>query len=260
VADLSHLEIVVNLAETDINRVRVGQDVQITLDALPNATLQGKVTQIAPAGVITQGVVNYPVSIQLTDASRGVKTGMSSNLNIVVQQRDNVLMVPNRAVKTAAAGAAAPVVASGVAPSGAAGAGATKNPITATNTTTNTVTGATQTAGSARGQNGTQGGGSNGARNGSQGGQGVGASSGQNGGFGGAGRRPTRQQYVVVLRDGQQVQVAVQTGVANDTMTEIVSGLNEGDVVVLTPTTTTQPRTGGPGLGIPGVGGFGRGG
>ena len=98
-ADLSHLEIVVNLAETDVNRVRVGQDVQIALDALPNATLQGKVTQIAPAGVITQGVVNYPVTIQLTDASRGVKTGMTSNVNIVVQQRDNVLMVPNRAIK-----------------------------------------------------------------------------------------------------------------------------------------------------------------
>jgi len=251
VADLSHLEIVVNLAETDINRVRVGQDVQIALDALPNATLQGKVTQIAPAGVITQGVVDYPVTIQLTDASRGVKTGMSSNLNIVVQQRDNVLMVPNRAVKTVAAGTAANL---------AARAGATTNPITATSATTNTVTGATPTAGSARGQNGTTGG-SNGARNGSQGGQGVGASSGQNGGFSGAGRRPTRQQYVVVLRDGQQVQVPVQTGVANDTMTEIVSGLNEGDIVVLTPTTTTQPRTGGgPGLGIPGVGGFGRGG
>jgi len=40
VADLSHLEIVVNLAETDINRVRVGQDAQITLDALPISDVQ----------------------------------------------------------------------------------------------------------------------------------------------------------------------------------------------------------------------------
>jgi HlyD family secretion protein len=243
VADLSHLEIVVNLAETDVNRVRVGQDAQITLDALPNATLQGKVTQIAPAGVITQGVVNYPVTIQLTDASRGVKTGMTSNLNIVVQQRDNVLIVPNRAVRAAAPGSAANL---------AAGAGATTNPITTTHTTTNTVAGATPTTGSARGQNGSQGGqrsGAGGAQNGSQ-----------NGGFGGTGRRPTRQQFVTVLRDGQQVQVPVQTGVANDTMTEIVSGLNEGDVVVLTTTTTAQPRTVGGGIGIPGVGGFGRGG
>jgi hypothetical protein len=168
---------------------------------------------------------------------------MTSNLNIVVQQRDNVLMVPNRAVRAAAPGAAANL---------AAGAGATTNPITTTHPTTNTLAGATPTTGSARGQNGGQGGqrsSAGGAQNGSQ-----------NGGFGGTGRRPTRQQFVTVLRDGQQVQVPVQTGVANDTMTEIVSGLNEGDVVVLATTTTAQPRAGGPGLRIPGVGGFGRGG
>jgi len=63
-----------------------------------------------------------------------------------------------------------------------------------------------------------------------------------------------------VLQGGLPVQVPVQTGLSNDTMTEIVSGLNEGDVVVLNTTTTAQPRAGGPGLGIPGVGGFGRGG
>jgi HlyD family secretion protein len=226
-ADLNHLEIVVNLAETDVNRVKVGEDAQITLDALPNATLQGKVIQIAPAGVLTQGVVNYPVTIQLTDPSRGVKTGMTANLNIIVQQRDNVLMVPNRAVKAAAAGAAA-----------------------------NLAAGAAPNSGAASGQSG----GANGARNGSQSDQRNGAGGGQNGGFGGTGRRPTRQQFVTVLQGGQPVQVPVQTGLSNDTMTEIVSGLNEGDIVVLNTTTTAQPRAGGPGLGIPGVGGFGRGG
>lgn len=226
-ADLNHLEIVVNLAETDVNRVKVGEDAQITLDALPNAALQGKVIQIAPAGVLTQGVVNYPVTIQLTDPSRGVKTGMTANLNIIVQQRDNVLMAPNRAVKAAAAGTAA-----------------------------NLAAGAAPNSGAASGQSG----GANGARNGSQSGQRNGAGGGQNGGFGGTGRRPTRQQFVTVLQGGQPVQVPVQTGLSNDTMTEIVSGLNEGDVVVLNTTTTAQPRAGGPGLGIPGVGGFGRGG
>jgi hypothetical protein len=104
---------------------------------------------------------------------------MTSNLNIIVQQRDNVLMVPNRAVRAAAPGAAANLT---------AGAGATTNPIITTHTTTNTVAGAMPTAGSARGQSGSQGGqrsGAGGAQNGSQ-----------NGGFGGTGRRPTRQQFV----------------------------------------------------------------
>ncbi len=201
-SDLSQFQIVVNMAEVDINRVKVGQDTQITLDALPNATLAGKVSQVAPAGVQQQGVVNYPVTIQLTNPPQGVKSGMTANLNVIVLQRDNVLMVPNRAVKTATAGAVA-----NPAPSAA--------------------------------QNGA-------------------ANSGQNTGANGATRRPTRQQVVTVLKDGQQVQVTVQTGLSNDTMTEIVSGLAEGDVVVLNSTTTTQPRTGGAGLGIPGVGGFGR--
>ena len=216
-ADLDQLQIVVNMAEVDINRVKVGQDVQMTLDALPNATLQGKVSQIAPAGIQQAGVVNYPVTIQLTNPPQGVKTGMTANVNVIVVQQDNVLMVPNRAIKTAAAGAV-PAATSGASP------------------------------------NGTQNGGGNAVRNGGQNG---GTNGGQGAGANGAARRPTRQQYVMVLKEGQEVQASVQTGVSNDTMTEIVSGLSEGDVVVLNATTTVQPRTGGggiAGLRIPGLG------
>jgi macrolide-specific efflux system membrane fusion protein len=60
-----------------------------------------------------------------------------------------------------------------------------------------------------------------------------------------------RQKYVNVLFEGQQVQVPVTTGLSNDTLTQITSGLNEGDTVVLSTTTTAAPRVGGPG----GVGG-----
>ncbi len=98
IADLNHLEIVVNMAEVDVTSVKVGQNVQITLDALPSLNLNGKVTEISPAGVLTQGVVNYPVTIALTDPTKAVMTGMTANANIVTQEHDNVLMVPNRAV------------------------------------------------------------------------------------------------------------------------------------------------------------------
>jgi HlyD family secretion protein len=99
-ADLDHLEIVVNMSEVDVNRVKDGQSAQITMDALPDALLQGTVTQIAPAGVLSQGVVNYPVTIALTPPIDGVKTGMTASPSIIVDQRDNVLTVPNRAIRT----------------------------------------------------------------------------------------------------------------------------------------------------------------
>jgi HlyD family secretion protein len=166
-ADLDNLEISVNMAETDVSRIKTGQQAQVTLDALPDAALTGVVTQIAPAGVLTQGVVNYPIVVTVHNAPATVKTGMTANLNIVTDQRTDVLMVPNRAVRT----------------------------------------------------------------------QG-------------------RQKIATVLFEGQEMQVPVTTGLANDTMTEITTGLKEGDVVLLTTTTTsTQNRGGG---GRPGfVGGFG---
>jgi multidrug efflux pump subunit AcrA (membrane-fusion protein) len=100
IADLDNLEIVVNMSEVDINEIEAGQRAEITLDAVADASLAGEVSLIAPAGVQSSGVVNYPVTVALTDPSDSVKTGMTANLNIVVDERTNVLLVPNRAVKT----------------------------------------------------------------------------------------------------------------------------------------------------------------
>jgi len=99
-ADLDRLETIVNMAEVDVGRIQAGQEVELTLDALPDVTLQGKVVLVAPAGVQSQGVVNYPVTIALTEPPQSVKTGMTANFNIIVDHRDDVLTVPNRAVRT----------------------------------------------------------------------------------------------------------------------------------------------------------------
>ena len=169
VADLAHLQIVVDLAEVDIPTIKVGQPVQITLDALPDLALEGSVIGLSPAGTITQGVVNYPVTISLDNPPETVKAGMTASLNVITQQKDGVLLVPNRAIR-------------------------------------------------------------------SQG----------------------RQKVVTVLFEGQQIQVPVTTGMNNETMTEVTSGLKEGDTVLISGTTTAQPRGG---LGVPVIGGgFGRGG
>ena len=121
---------------------------------------------------MTSGVVNYPVTIALDQpsasaapsASQQIRPSMTANVTIVVEQRDNILLVPNRAVKTTG-----------------------------------------------------------------------------------------RQKIVNVVVGGKPTSVNVTLGMSGDTQSEVVSGLNEGDVVQVLQTTTS---TGGGGFGGPG-GGFG---
>ena len=98
--DLTGLEIKVPLPETDVPRVAAGQSVAVTLDALPGVTLNGKVTWVPPVATISQGVVNYPVTIEIAQPDPAVRVGMTASVGIVVERRDSVLMVPNRAVRT----------------------------------------------------------------------------------------------------------------------------------------------------------------
>ena len=73
---------------------------QITLEALPGVNLRGEVTQISPAGVTQQGVVNFPVTIKLVNPDPAVAPGMTANLSVVVERKENVLLVPNRAIRS----------------------------------------------------------------------------------------------------------------------------------------------------------------
>ena len=97
--DLSRLEAQVNIGETDLPRIKVGQTVQVTFDAIPNQTYTAQVIEVAYVGTATQGVVNYPVTIALDRADASIRSGMTAGVSIVVEQRDNILLVPNRAVK-----------------------------------------------------------------------------------------------------------------------------------------------------------------
>ncbi|MDE3090785.1 MAG: efflux RND transporter periplasmic adaptor subunit [Chloroflexota bacterium] len=96
--NLSNLQVKVTIAEIDLPRLKVGNSAQITLDALPGKTYTATVAAISPAGTITQGVVNYPVILTVTNADSAIKPGMTANVSVVVDQRSNVLVVPLRAV------------------------------------------------------------------------------------------------------------------------------------------------------------------
>lgn len=97
--DLSSLLVDVEISEVDINRVEVGQEVVLTFDAILAQEYHGKVVEVSPVGVEQQGIVNFNVTVELEDHDAQVKPGMTAAVNIVVTQLENVLIVPNRAVR-----------------------------------------------------------------------------------------------------------------------------------------------------------------
>lgn len=141
--------ITVSVDEIDIDRVGVGQPVTITLDALPDRPVDGVVSEIAPTATSTSGVVTYLVTINIEEEqTTDLRPGMSASAAITVEEIDDVLVVPNWAIRL---------------------------------------------------------------------------------------NRDTGEAFVLLKRaDGTIEEVVVQTGLRNEQFSEITSGINEGDVVVLT--------------------------
>jgi HlyD family secretion protein len=98
-ANLEKYYVTASVDEADIGLVEVGQDASISLDAFPEAELQGRVTHINPAGEMTQGVVSYDTEIEILSADVAIRPSMTALADIVVARRQDVLVVPNRAVK-----------------------------------------------------------------------------------------------------------------------------------------------------------------
>jgi HlyD family secretion protein len=98
--DLSRLLVDVQVSEVDINQVLLGQSVNLTFDAVLGALYHGVVVEVASVGETTQGVVNFTVTVALTDADQRVRPGMTAAVNIVTTELQDVLLAPNRAVRT----------------------------------------------------------------------------------------------------------------------------------------------------------------
>jgi HlyD family secretion protein len=97
--DLSRLLVDVEVSEVDINQVEVGQEVLLTFDGIFGKEYHGEVVEVALVGTDTQGVVNFNVTVELVDADEDVLSGMTAAVNIIVNQMEAVLLVPNRAVR-----------------------------------------------------------------------------------------------------------------------------------------------------------------
>jgi len=133
----------VNLSEIDVSQVELDQKATVTLDSIPDKTFTGKIVGVDRIGQTTSGVTQYPTIIQLDSSSEQILPNMAVTANIVIDRKDNVLLVPSSVIQ-------------------------------------------------------------------SQG----------------------DQSFVSVLVDGKSQSVPVEIGLSSDTQTEIVSGLNEGDLVV----------------------------
>ena len=97
--DLSEMRIDSSFAEADIGKIKEGQKVRFTVDAFPNRTFQGEVQQIRLNPTTTQNVVTYNVRVSLQNPEQILLPGMTAYVSIGVARRDNVLMVPNAALR-----------------------------------------------------------------------------------------------------------------------------------------------------------------
>lgn len=96
--DLSRFYVYVTIDEIDVAQVAVGQEVYLTLDALPELEIEGVVDTISPLSNEESAVASYVVRIESTTSDPRVRSGMSVNADIVVGVQEQVLLVPRRAV------------------------------------------------------------------------------------------------------------------------------------------------------------------
>jgi HlyD family secretion protein len=100
--DLSNLLVDVQVSEVDINNVKISQGATLTFDAILDKEYHGEVVEVGQAGDTVQGVVNFTVTVKLTDADEAVKPGMTAAVNVVVDEVKDAILIPNRAVRLVA--------------------------------------------------------------------------------------------------------------------------------------------------------------
>ena len=97
--DTSEIEMPGFIDEIDIAMVQPGQEANILLDALPDEEVKGEVAFISPVGTIRAGVVSYGTTITLENPVAELRDGMSATAEVIIERRDDVLMIPNRAIR-----------------------------------------------------------------------------------------------------------------------------------------------------------------
>jgi HlyD family secretion protein len=196
--DLSKIQVWVSVNEADVGRIHSGMPVTFEVDAFPDREFNGTVGKVRLNATMTQNVVVYTVEVNADNPDKILLPYFTANVKFLVDERDNALLVPNAALRWRPANTEEPEPAPAAAP---AGGNAT----------------ATSSTGGGQGQGG---------------GNGQGQRSGRRGGHGGQ-NRPSKQGTVWVLDDGKPKAVPVRIGITDGVTTEIISGLNPGQEVIV---------------------------
>ncbi len=99
-ADLNRVRVRALVNESDIGNIQAGMPAQVVVDAYPDRPFTGTVEKIEPQAVVEQSVTMFPVLIALSNESGMLKPGMNGEVSVIVDQRDNVLAIPNDAIRT----------------------------------------------------------------------------------------------------------------------------------------------------------------
>lgn len=195
--DLKKMEVHTNVAESDIGRLKPGMRVSFTVDAYPGEPFRGSIRDIRNAPQVVQNVVTYDAVIDVSNEELKLKPGMTATVSVITDRRNDVLAVPNAALRFRPESAGSPQAG----PGGAGPGRAERGP------------------GVQGGQNGMRG---------------ERRERGQRGeGDEDSGPRAPPKRTVYVLVDGKPEPREVTTGITDGRVTEITGGaLKEGEFVI----------------------------
>jgi RND family efflux transporter, MFP subunit len=97
--DLTQMQVIADVDEADIGEVLEGQSVSFTVDAFPDDTFRGKVTQVRLQPTTTSNVVTYEVVVNAPNPDYKLKPGLTANITITTEEKDDILMVPSKALR-----------------------------------------------------------------------------------------------------------------------------------------------------------------
>ena len=97
--DLKKMQIEVSVSEADIGKVKEGQDVTYALDGYPDDEFFGKVSQVRLSSTTVSNVVTYSVIVDVENEDLKLKPGMTANVSIITEKKENILCAPNSALK-----------------------------------------------------------------------------------------------------------------------------------------------------------------
>lgn len=97
--DLSKMEVHTNVDEADVGNIWEGQEVAFTVDAYPARRFTGKVHQVRNAATVVQNVVTYNAVVRIDNKELLLKPGMTANVQFLVSQKEDVLTIPNMAIR-----------------------------------------------------------------------------------------------------------------------------------------------------------------